>query len=313
MSAAPTELALAGLDPSRFHKVGPNEYHGPCLRCGGKDRFVVWTNRPFPAWGWMCRVCHPEYAWLDQLNPKLRVPLTPEQRAEYAAEQARREKERQQALAKKLQEFTTAELWDELHRRMGESQRQWWENRGIPSDWQDYLQLGYTPDKIYNVDDALYHSPAYTIPYLRPAGPPVTMQYRLTDPKDPGDKYRFEPGLPPAWYNPDPMSAIGDQVIICEGAIKAMVTQIRSGLHESHTVLAVPSKNSWAGIVEQVRECGRVWVVLDPDGEKYALNLAQEIGKAARVVYLPEKIDDAINGGLTTSELQQYFRQARRN
>jgi hypothetical protein len=290
----PIELTKIGCDPAAFRKVGANEYKGPCPICGGKDRFVIFTNRPFPHWNYFCRVCTPEGGWIDQLNKQLRDPMTDAQRQAYALQHQEETKRAEAARISRLKEFTTAELWAELNRRMSEENHRWWKQRGIDNDWQNYLQLGYTDDKVYKVGDLLYHSPAYTIPYLR-QDKPVTMQYRLTDPQDPADKYRFENGLPAAWYTTEPNQKLADQVIICEGAIKAIVTKMYMTHDLACSVLAVPSKNSWAGIVEHVKDCGRVWVVLDPDGQKLANKLGAEIGRNARVINLPGKIDDMIN------------------
>jgi hypothetical protein len=55
-----------------------------------------------------------------------------------------------------------------------------------------------------------------------------------------------------------------------------------------------------------------VWIILDPDGTADAVRMAQQIGTAARVVTIPAKVDDAILAGMTSTELQGYFRQARK-
>ncbi len=302
----PAELTKIGCDPQDFFKVRANEYHGPCPDCGGKDRFVIFTNRPFPHWNYFCRVCTPEGGWLDQLNTQLRDPLTDAQRQEFIRLRKQQEQQAEAARIIRLKEFTTAELWAELNRRMSEDNKQWWRQRGIDDDWQNYLKLGYIEDKVYKVGDQLYHSPAYTIPYLRDDKKPVTMQYRLTKPNDPGDKYRFENGLDAAWYTTTPGEKITDGVVICEGAIKSIVTKMYMTGETGYSVLAVPSKNSWAGIVEVVKDCGRVWVVLDPDGKREANKLGAEIGKNARVINLPGKIDDMINDNELTENSFLY-------
>lgn len=308
-AAAPSELALIGCDPGLFKTATPKEWHGPCPRCGGEDRFVVHGIRPWPAWLWMCRVCSPEWAWADALNSDLRRKLTDQEKREFAEERARMEAARRAEIDKRLKDFTAAEIYAAYHRRMGADNRLWWRNRGITDDWQDYLELGYTPDKPLS-DGA--RSPAYTIPYLRPGHEVVTMQYRLTNPPDPKDKYRFERGLPAAWYWVNWSDPLSDEVVICEGAIKAMVTKIRGGLREDVSTFAVPGKNSWAGITHQVQDCGRVWIILDPDGEQEARKLAGTIGKAARVVRLHAKIDDMILSGFDAEALKAAFRYARK-
>lgn len=317
MSNLPAEVETAlNLGGAKIFKTtdksGRAQWSTACPRCGGKDRFVIREWREYPHWLVMCRQCAPDWVWLDQMAPTLRQELTPEQKREYTQRRAEAEQQRQAETKRRLAEFTTAELWAELHRRMSEDNREWWRRRGVPDEWQDYLQLGYIPDKPYKFNDQLYHSPAYTIPYLRDSAP-VTMQYRLVSPAEPGDKYRFEAGLPAAWYNTTPTEPLGDEVVICEGAIKAMATRVMGGLKDAVSVLAVPAKRSWAGIAEAVQNCGRVWIVLDPDGTRDARDLAGEIGKAARVVLLPKKIDDAlVSGELSQAELALYFRYSAR-
>lgn len=308
---APTELDFISTAHT-LKKVTASEWAGECPRCGGSDRFHVHAIRPFPSWLWMCRVCSPEWRWLDELNPSLKRPLTDEQKREFAEERARLEQARAAELDKRVHEFTAAEIWAAAYRRMNADNREWWRSRGVPDEWQNYLQLGYIADKTIYAGDNFYHTPAYTIPYLRQQkAPPVTMQYRLVDPPDPKDKYRFESGLPAAWYMAR-LQPLADEVVICEGAIKSIVTAVYGGLREDVSILAVPGKTSWAGIVEHVKPCGRVWVVLDPDGEQPAANLCRKIGPAARLVTIPEKIDDAILAGMTPDDLKVFFRYARK-
>ena len=241
------------------------------------------------------------------------MPITDEQRefARRRSEQmdAAREQSRREALAK----FTTAELWQELHRRLSAEHRAQWEAWGVPDEWQDYLELGFTPDKIYK-DSAgnTRHTPAYTIPYFHySADKPTfkTLQYRLFNPERPEDRYRFEHGLQASFYMTTPTEPIGDQVVICEGAKKGIVTRIRL---TNYTVLAVPAKGTWGGIAEAVKPCGRVWVLLDPDAVLNAVKLARSIGKQARVVRLAYKVDDAAIGmGLDRDDFAAILKWSR--
>jgi hypothetical protein len=259
----------------------------------------------------MCRQCSPDWKWLDELNPALKRQLTDAEKKAFAEERARKQAEDDARALRKLEEFTAAQLFRYAHLKMQEEQRQWWRDRGVSDDWQDYLQLGYVANKIIKYDEQLYNTPAYTIPYLRQDGNPVTMQYRLAEPPDPKDKYRFEDGLKAAWYQAR-LQPIGDEVVICEGAIKSIVTAIYGGIKPDVSILAVPAKESWAGIVEAVRPCGRVWVILDPDGQQAAAKLCAKIGPAARQVTIPEKIDDALLSGMQPNDLKDFFRYARK-
>jgi hypothetical protein len=190
-----------------------------------------------------------------------------------------------------------------------------WEAWGVPRDWQDYLELGYTPDKAYyDATGTLKHTPAYTIPYFHHAPTAQdfrkfeTMQYRLFEADNPADRYRFEHGLQATFYMTVPTDPIGDEVVICEGAKKGIVTRVSlTGL----CVLAVPSKGSWGGIVDAVKQCGRVYVILDPDAKQNAVKLARSIGPQARIVRMPIKIDDAvIDCGLDNGTFSNILKQA---
>jgi len=307
----PIEFGRIGLS-GEFKKVGPNEWHGACVFCGGKDRFRVLTSRPFPHWYAACRpgVGHCGWSgWVDQINPALREPLSAEKKRMWAEQQQRERTRVEGERLARLAEYSTHELWVELHRRMAADQRQWWRDRGIPDDWQDFLSLGYTPDKLYYAGDEKRHSPAYTIPYFHDNFAFQTMQYRLTNPANPNDRYRFEAGLPATYYQTNPNAPIGDKVILCEGAKKAIVTAVMTGVEE-YAILAAPSKTGDYGLSEALSKCGLVYVLYDPDAEEQAHDMAKSIGQQARCVILPEKVDDAFAGGMTQREFAAYLRQA---
>lgn len=260
-------------------------------------------------WHGYCDECgHTIKAWQQVTNT-----ITDEQR-EFARQRAEqfdriREDVKREALAR----FTTAELWQELHRRLSAEHRAQWQAWGVPDDWQDYLELGYTPDKQYRDSEGnMRHTPAYTIPYFHyTTDKPQfkTLQYRLFNPERPDDRYRFEHGLSAAYYMTTPTDPIGDQAVICEGAKKGIVTRI---MLTDHTVLAVPAKGTWGGIVEAVKSCGRVWVLLDPDATLNAVKLARTIGPQARVVRLAYKVDDAaIEMGLDRTDFAAILKWSR--
>lgn len=311
MRAAPIELIELGLDPEQFRKAGPDEWHGPCPHCGGKDRFRVLTAKAFPHWYWVCRKCNRK-GWADQLNDSLRQPFTQAEREKWAADQRVRELKQAEDRTKRLAEFTSEELWAELHNRMAEEQRHQWETWGIPVTWQNYLELGYTAHYSKSLD-----TPAYTIPYFHhtEGGKQFsTMQYRLMGAPNPLDRYRFAAGLPSTYYETMPTEPMKDTAIICEGVKKAANLRIRGGkMFERASILAVPSKTGWGGVEQAVKDCGKVFVLLDPDGTNEARELALEIGSQARVIGLHVKVDDGIlNGWLGESELLAAFRCAAR-
>lgn len=304
--SAPSELLQIGLDASKFDKAGANEWRGPCPFCGGTDRFRVHTDRPFPHWYTVCREgtgCGWS-GWADQINPRLREPMTAEKLKEYAARQKEQERRQAQSLAERLKEFSDSELWAELNRRMSEKNRAWWESQGLPETAQDYWQLGYTTQTAWGE--------AYTIPFFSEDWKAVNMQYRLLHPPENGDKYRWRGLGYSSHFTAFPALKESEQVVICEGAKKAMVYAYHISPADVR-VYGVPSKSDFAGVADKAKNASRVWIVLDPDAEAQAMKLAHEIGKAARIVTLTEKIDDLITlYGARERQLSAYFRQARK-
>lgn len=325
----PLEFAELAGKVNYVQRKSAEEYCSSCPKCGGAihpdgdapDRFVMLMpskSRAGIPWGF-CRICGLKW-WPGRDDGKHIDPATLEKLAAQAREADERRKAERKA---KLAAFSTAELWEELHRRMGEDQREWWRANGVPDSWQDYLRLGYTDDKIYRRGDELLHSPAYTIPYFGYQFTFKTMQYRLVNPDNPSDRYRFEADLGTSYYMTTPSVPIGDEIVICEGAKKAMVVKIYAD-DDRLTVLAVPSKQDWrgCGVLEAVKDCGRVWVWLDPDCYVQPDNatgnwmpapvaLARDIGRNARVIEGAVKADDAfLRYGMTESEFSALKRTA---
>jgi hypothetical protein len=251
----------------------------------------MFTDHEWPFFHGYCDECGTKVkAW-----EKVKMQYDPQRAAVLAAEQARIEAERTEYRKKKLAEFTTAELWAELRDRMTPEHIEWWERQGVPEGIQRYLSIGFKADKTYLDGDQLErHSPAYTIPWFGRNFEFQTMQYRLIDPNIP-DRYRFEYGLPgggSCYYTADPSEPIGDKVIICEGAKKAIVTWLwllPPGWN--FTVIAAASNNTLQPALDATKDCGMRLLVLDPGAERKAFQTQQK-NKNLKAVFLPEKIDD---------------------
>lgn len=296
MIQAPPQLQQIGLDAGRFKYSDARSFRGPCPTCGGARRFVVFTDHEFPFWHGYCDECGTKIkAW-----EKVRVKFDPQRAAAIDAERARQEMERAEYRKQKLAEFTSHDLWTELHSRMTAEHIEWWEAQGVPEDIQRYLSIGFKADKVYRDGDGEErHSPAFTIPWFETGFNFQTMQYRLTDPTI-LDRYRFEYGLPgggSCFYTADPAEKIGDKVIICEGAKKAIVTWFwLSPANEHFTVIAAASNNTLGPALEATKDCGQRFLILDPGSERTAFKTAKE-NKNLKAVYLPEKIDDLYRAG----------------
>lgn len=309
--AAPVELARMGLDPAAFHYSDDRSWRGSCPRCGGHRRCLVFADHPFPKWRVQCDECGLK-AWADQLNESLKQPVPDELRREWAERRRQEDERRERARRERVDAYTVAATWRQYHDCMTDAERALWRAAGIPDDWQDYWHLGYTPDKLYRRGEELCHSAALTIPYFHAGWQFQTMQFRLMSAADPADRYRFEYRLPATYYNTDPSAPIQDTAIICEGAKKAMVVRLCLG-QKCPSVLAVPSKSAGCGVEAAVSQCGRVWVMLDPDAEAAAVRLGRAIGAAARVVRLPAKADDfLLDFGGTEASLRRHMAQGRR-
>jgi hypothetical protein len=305
---APLPAILQQAFPNLYHtkQYTRTEWRSECPVCGASghvgndapDRFVMrFDGDKSRAW---CRKCGYSVFAVNIIKSGDMPTTTPEQ-MHAIAEKARIAREQQnKELEARLSQFTTKELWIELNRRMTADNRQWWAARGIHSDWQNFWKLGYRADK-----------QAYSIPYFDSTFHPVTIQYRLTHPPRPNDKYRWEYGLRSAPYITRPDMPMTGPVLICEGAIKAMVAHVTGTLGKMQ-VMAVPSKSDFADIESILEKFSTVYVCLDPDAKDKARELCRNIGNRARIVDLPGKIDDLIlDFGLTPHALRMALKYAR--
>lgn len=325
MKNAPPQLAEIGLDPSAFHYSDSRSWRGPCPACMGHRRFVMFTDHEYPLWHGFCDVC----GYKIKVWEKTRRPIDPEFLARAKAGAEREENARAERLAVKLAEFTSADLWSELCRRMGAEQIAWWENRGVPEDIQKYLKLGWMPDKMFYSDDIEYHSPAYSIPWFSENFNFRTMQYRLLNPPDPSDKYRFEKDLPGGgslYYMTDPGESIKDHVIVCEGAIKGIVTWYWLSEWNKYTTISTASSRTIGACLPALKDADVIYYIPDPDAFRRppnaknstyesAIQKFREAGLSNRVhtVRLPCKIDDCVTEyGLTRERFGAILNQARR-
>ena len=319
------DLILIDTDPGKYDRV-----YCPFCQPGGAEKsngpaMIVKDGR-FYCYG--CQVHGDAIDYIMQRNNVDFITACRElgwqggtvDRAELAKRQAEHEAKRIEAQRKHeaevdrvLSTLQTEDIIAGLHRRLTDDHRKWWAKRGVDNDWQDYLKLGYVQDKAYySQDGQLYHSTAYSIPYFHENFSLKTIQYRLDNPQRPQDRYRFENGLPSNYYMTQPDAPLQDRVVICEGAIKSIVTRAYGIEDPTISVMAVPSKSVWCNISEVVKACSIVWVILDPDGTKEAVKLAHKIGKAARIVELPDKVDDALMAGMMHTDLANYLRYARK-
>lgn len=314
----PGEFGIIGLH-GKFDKAGANEWHGPCPRCGGQDRFVIFTDREYPSWNWFCRQCHPDPAWIDELNPRLKGiehDITPAERAERAARMAFEAEQRLAAEIERaklaLQGLQEARAWLRYHDQLTEEARRRWDSWGIPEFWQDYWKLGYDPDRVIYAGNTEWHTPTMTIPIFEPGWNCVNVRHRLLKPPKPGDKYRPDrSGLPAAFFIADPDRPLEGKTLLVEGEKKAMVSYITADDPAMH-VIGIPGKNPKDSMVAMLKDCDPVYICLDTDARQESRALANNIGKdRARIIELPGKIDDLIiNHKLDRRWIMGTLRQA---
>lgn len=319
MNATPP-YELTRLFPGKWDKKSPTEWASACPECGGEDRFVVWTDREYPHWRYMCRRCNPDGGWIDELVPKLKEEyqrMTPAERAKQAAdraaEQERRlseEIERAQRLLRELQE---ARAWLKYHQQQTDYSRRLWESWGIPEYWQDYWKLGYEPSRTIYAGGLDYTTPTMTIPVFEAqTWECVNVRHRLLKPPKPNDKYRPErSGLPAALFIAEPDRAIAGRTLLVEGEKKAMVSFITADDPELQ-VIGIPGKTPNRDLLGRLADCDPVYICLDPDADPKAIALTLGVERC-RIMELPDKIDDLmIDGSLDKWKLRQLMKTARR-
>jgi hypothetical protein len=247
--------------------------------------------------------------------------------AAWLAEREQSEQERMAEINRALELLQREQVWTSYHENLTSEIRGLYEKRGIPEFWQDYLQLGYDPEKWFTSAGSNYISPSLTIPIFEPGGSwkALGVKHRLLKPADHGDKYRPEMrGLPAALYMADPDRKLTGRVMIVEGEFKAITTNVFID-DVNLTVVGVPSKSPDIELLDQLAECDPVTICLDPDayvlsekqraaGAKWPAikRLADHFRGRSRVMQLPFKIDDAIvAGALDKWTLRRMMNMAR--
>ncbi|MCP4143384.1 MAG: hypothetical protein GY755_24365 [Chloroflexi bacterium] len=292
-----------------------------CLYCESSDAFTVYKDSCF------CFSCEKHGDVIDLLAYKNNQTVGDFLRGndcEISAEEVRklreenedRERKRSEIAARKhenaLKRLYETKAWILYHKNLDTvpAARQLWENRGVPHEWQNIWHLGYNPSAKYGTKSGVMTTASMTIPFYNRRGEVKYVQNRLLGTID-GSRYRPEiKGLEAIPFFCD--IELGDEesrmTIIIEGAIKSMVTHIT---YNDASVQTVGAYNK-AALITLVRKMKNqnVLVVPDPDSIANVKLVAKESG--ARVLVLPEKLDDMIvDYNLDTSWLRYAIKQAR--
>lgn len=243
-------------------------------------------------------------------------------RAKAAEEALQREIERAQST---LQEMRQARAWLEYHDRMTQNARAEWWLRGLSDQWIDWWQLGYSESfdlwrKCGEDWEKWWTSPTLTIPIWGNNWEVNNIKHRLLDVPPSGGKYQQEKkGIPAASFLCDPDRKDGP-LMIAEGEIKAMVTFATMDSSKIQ-VAGIPTVTPSEDMLLSFNDYDPVYICLDPDAfQKPSHNadapidrVASLFGSRARVIELPDKIDDLIVAGhLDKGSLRKAFKRARR-
>ena len=312
------------------------EWRGACPIHGGENKsgFVIYESRGQLRWKCFTRDCNErgngsdEFAFLMALTGKTFAEVvkdleqgqpakpkepTPDEIARRLADLERKVAEQERRLSD-IEKWRKAQPWQQYHDNAPGWAASEWARAGIPQDWQSMWRLGGTDSFGYLANDGSYYTtPTLTIPvYTEHFETCSTVRHRLLRPADPGDKYRPDMaglGSHPFLADPDLGFDVAAVNIVVEGEKKAMVTFLtldKPGVQ----VIGIPGK----GIIHDVagRLAGHnVIVMLDPDANRQAHQLAREIG-GARVVEYGRKIDDTIiDYDLDAEWLKGLFKSAR--
>lgn len=301
-------------------KISSNEQSSECPRCGGTqhhngefpDRFRIWyksktTGGPL---GW-CRKCG--YTW----QPKGEYINTSQHKA-WVQERTDIELERQKSIDHALELLRQEKVWIKYHSNLAGELRQYYHKRNIDDFWIDYWSLGYNPSKSIWDGKSEHITPALTIPVFEPVSQKIiTLRNRLLNPTNPNDKYRPErAGLPSGLFSTNLEDKPSGRVLIVEGEFKAMTTYLTID-DPKLFVVGVPGKTPSLEILNQLEDCETVYLLLDPDayiGQNSPIErLCSHFKSKARVISLPDKIDDMIiKGYLGQDDIKRLLQYARK-
>ena len=288
----------------RLRRVSAHEWAGPCLWCGGTDRFHVWDKGNFwcrPGPGHCGRA-----GWLDELDGQRQ--LSKEEQLEIrvsALERKQAEYERRLSVLERMHESQDHLHYHSLLANEGLG-FDYWTTEGMRAETIKKYLLGYCPSC-----PTLPGYASYTIPVMA-CGKLWNIRHRIANPVG-GGKYRPHlPGLPAMLFNYDELKRTDDRrVLILEGEKKAMIVSQETGLPNVATMGMQSFKPEWASkFGDQWRE---VLVCFDPDATEKARDVAAMFGERGRVVELFTKADDFfVKYGGTAAQFERFLESARR-
>jgi len=291
---------------SRFglelHKVSREEWAGPCIFCGGKDR-----GRYFLSGRYWCRPgaghCG-KSGWLDELDGADKP--TREQMLEWRVAALERQVQEHAQRLTVLEKMHRCADHLAYHRNLsGQNDGLgYWLGEGMTWDTIEKYQLGWCPScPTYPL------SASYTIPVVA-GGKLFNIRHRLAS-TDSGSKYRpHMAGLPSMIFNADDLHRHAERaILVLEGEKKSLM--ISQETHRPNIAImgCASFSPAWVSKFDKWRT---VLVCLDPDAGEKAAQVAALFGERGRVVSLPAKADDffARLGG-TVDDFAAYLKTAK--
>jgi len=293
----------------RFVPVSANEYRSldgcPFCKDGGRggdgDRFRLFTTGRSGPRVW-CRQCG-QVVFLNTLNGQ-RTMSDEEVAILKANIEKRREEERQKkadALALIGKSVDHIRYHEELKRH--QAALDYWKGEGVNDKTIEKRLLGYCDSC-----PTAPHSASYTIPVLYHSKL-FNIRHRLASPNGSG-KYRpHMAGLPVMLYNADDLDAKSKFGLVLEGEKKSMVVSQETGFLNVGIMGMASFLPSW---VEKFGNWEYVYIILDPDAEDRAENIARLFGGKGVVVTLPVKADDFfVRYGGTRNNFAKFMNMGR--
>lgn len=181
----------------KLHRQSSDEWCGPCPKCGGEDRFIVFVEGNF----W-CRQCDYKGWWKESISRE---------------ERTKREQEKLVSQQRLLALIQRCEDWRSYHNYNPEC-RDYWHNEGFTDREIQTWNLGYC-----QACPVLSTSPSLTVPVWY-KGILYDIRHRLLSPTPDSGKYRSHmTGLIPPFFNLDSI-ANDRKVYMVEGEKKVIKT-----------------------------------------------------------------------------------------
>lgn len=303
-----------------------NEYSASCPQCKGEihedgacpDRFILWrSSRRGTPFG-LCRKCG--YKWSPE---KSDADWTVEEREEFRLKIVQLEREYFEKKSRELEELSRTIEEQGFYKRYYEDgldnavTNKYYESRGIPPMWREYLQKGYIRD--YKVRGSLstYNDSAFTSPIWTLGNKIQNVKLRVAHPVNSNDRYRnlYKSGCQHLYVPMHENEKLSNKVVVMEGEYKADVGEIWGELSSEFQVIGVQSSMPEKRILKMLADSDAevFYLAFDPDaymknsnGVTAVLNTAKQIGeKRCRLVIPPRntKLDDGILAGLRFSNL----------